>query len=101
MNKKKLIIPAIAIAAVAGAVAFGTGNDAVAGEKEKCYGIAKAGANDCGNVSGTHGCAGQSTVDNAWDEWKYVDSGSCAEAGGLTTPKNPADVKAAVEKMAQ
>ncbi|HWH82251.1 MAG TPA: DUF2282 domain-containing protein, partial [Burkholderiaceae bacterium] len=27
--------------------------------KEKCYGIAKAGTNDCANLSGSHSCAGQ------------------------------------------
>ena len=32
--------------------------------KEKCYGIAKAGQNDCANLSGTHSCAGQ-TADEA------------------------------------
>lgn len=37
---------------------------AFAQEKEKCFGIAKAGQNDCANRSGTHSCAGQSKVDN-------------------------------------
>ena len=32
--------------------------------KERCYGIAKAGQNDCANLAGTHSCAGQSKVDN-------------------------------------
>ena len=32
---------------------------AVAQEKEKCFGIAKAGQNDCANLAGTHTCAGQ------------------------------------------
>ena len=90
-TKTKLIIPAVAIAAVAGAVALGTSNDAVAaGDKEKCYGVAKAGKNDCGNVSGTHGCAGQSKADNAWDEWVYLPTGTCDKlAGGTTTPAKP------------
>jgi len=52
--------------------------------KEKCYGIAKAGQNDCGNLSGTHSCAGQSKVDNAPDEWKYVAKGSCKDLKGMT-----------------
>ncbi len=52
--------------------------------KEKCYGIAKAGQNDCANLAGTHSCAGQSTVDDAIDEWKFVPKGQCAELKGLS-----------------
>lgn len=43
-----------------------------AAAKEKCYGISAAGQNDCGNLAGTHSCAGQSTVDNDPGEWKLV-----------------------------
>jgi uncharacterized membrane protein len=57
---------------------------AVAQEKEKCYGIAKAGQNDCANLSGTHSCAGQSKVSDAPDEWKYVAKGTCASMKGMT-----------------
>lgn len=57
---------------------------ASAQSKEKCFGIAKAGQNDCGNLSGTHSCAGQSKVDNAPDEWKYVAKGSCKDLKGMT-----------------
>lgn len=53
-------------------------------EKEKCYGIAKAGQNDCANLSGTHSCAGQSKVSDAPDEWKYVAKGTCASMKGMT-----------------
>jgi uncharacterized membrane protein len=53
-------------------------------DKEKCYGIAKAGANDCANLSGTHSCAGQSKVDNGADEWKYVATGTCKDMKGMT-----------------
>lgn len=52
--------------------------------KEKCYGIAKAGQNDCGNLAGTHSCAGQSQVDNDKGEWKYVAAGTCKTLGGLS-----------------
>jgi len=52
--------------------------------KEKCYGIAKAGQNDCGNLAGTHSCAGQSKVDNDKGEWKYVAAGTCKTLGGLS-----------------
>ena len=52
--------------------------------KEKCFGIAKAGQNDCANASGTHSCAGQSKVDNGADEWKYVAKGTCKAMKGMT-----------------
>jgi uncharacterized membrane protein len=55
-----------------------------AAAKEKCYGIAKAGQNDCGNLAKTHSCAGQSKVDNDKGEWKYVAAGTCASMKGLT-----------------
>lgn len=52
--------------------------------KEKCFGIAKAGQNDCANLSGTHSCAGQAKVDNGRDEWKYVAAGTCKSLKGMT-----------------
>lgn len=52
--------------------------------KEKCYGIAKAGQNDCANLSGTHSCAGQSKVDMDPGEWKYVSKGTCKDMKGMT-----------------
>lgn len=54
------------------------------GDKEKCYGIAKAGQNDCGTAK--HTCAGKATKDNAPDEWKYVAKGTCEKLGGRTNP---------------
>jgi uncharacterized membrane protein len=57
---------------------------AMAQEKEKCYGIAKAGQNDCANLAGTHSCAGQSKVDNDKGEWKYVAKGTCVSMKGMT-----------------
>jgi uncharacterized membrane protein len=52
--------------------------------KEKCFGIAKAGQNDCANLSGSHSCAGQSKIDNDKGEWKYVAAGTCKTMGGMS-----------------
>jgi uncharacterized membrane protein len=52
--------------------------------KEKCFGIAKAGQNDCANLSGSHSCAGQSKVDMGKDEWKYVAAGTCKTMNGMS-----------------
>jgi uncharacterized membrane protein len=48
------------------------------GEKEKCYGVALAGQNDCAAGPGTS-CAGTSTTDYQGNAWKYVDEGTCLE----------------------
>ena len=77
--------------AVAGLVALGLAQSAQAQDskdREKCYGIAKAGQNDCGTA--THTCAGQAKKDNQPDEWKYVAKGTCEKLGGTTRPPRPA-----------
>jgi len=47
-----------------------------AGAKEKCYGIALKGQNDCAS-KGVNSCAGQSKVDYEGTAWKYVPKGTC------------------------
>ncbi|HEU5296962.1 MAG TPA: DUF2282 domain-containing protein [Burkholderiaceae bacterium] len=76
----------IVSSALASLLALGLTGQAAAQskEKEKCYGIAKAGQNDCANLSGTHSCAGQNKVDNDPGEWKYVAKGTCKEMKGMT-----------------
>lgn len=52
---------------------------------EKCYGVAKAGKNDC--AAGAHSCAGQSTKSHDSASYVYVPAGICAKlAGGSTNP---------------
>ena len=73
--------------ALAGLVALGLAQDGAAQSKEgkeKCYGIAKAGQNDCANLSGSHTCAGQAKVDKGVDEWVYLKAGTCKKMGGMT-----------------
>jgi uncharacterized membrane protein len=57
-------------------------------QREKCYGIAKKGQNDCGTAR--HTCAGKAKKDNEPDEWKYVPHGTCQAQGGSLTPGKPA-----------
>ena len=54
-------------------------------DKEKCYGIAKAGKNDCGTANGAHDCTGQATTDKDKNDFKYVKIGDCEKMGGSTT----------------
>ena len=81
MNKRQALVAA-ALASVCAAQA--SANDQMGmqakGEQEKCYGVAKAGQNDCGTA--THGCAGQAAVDGDPAEWRNVAKGSCEKAGG-------------------
>jgi len=93
MNKHQLI----ASSALASVLAMGLLDTVAAADpagKEKCYGIAKAGQNDCANLSGTHSCAGQAKVDMGADEWKYVAKGTCQKVGGTKADQ----VKAAPKK---
>ena len=85
MSSKKTM----ARTALAGLIAFGLAQaaDDPKGQqqpKEKCYGVAKAGQNDCGTAH--HTCAGKAKKDNAPDEWKYVPKGTCEKVGGKTQP---------------
>jgi uncharacterized membrane protein len=51
---------------------------------EKCYGIARAGHNDC--FTAKYSCAGTSTKDSEPQAWIYVPKGTCNRiAGGSTT----------------
>jgi uncharacterized membrane protein len=50
---------------------------AVAAHKEKCYGVALKGQNDCAAGPGTT-CQGTSTVDFQSNSWKFVQGGTCA-----------------------
>jgi uncharacterized membrane protein len=52
--------------------------------KEKCFGVAKKGANDCASANGSHSCAGQAKMDNDPNEWKFVAAGTCEKMGGKT-----------------
>ena len=85
----------IVSSALASVLALGLVNTVAAQDKgkEKCYGVAKAGQNDCANLAGTHSCAGQSKVDNDAGEWKYVAKGSCKELKGMSADEAKAKAK--------
>ena len=53
---------------------------------EKCFGIVKAGHNDCQTAASS--CAGTSKRDMQGDAWVYLPAGSCGKiAGGSLEPK--------------
>ncbi len=76
----------VALAAAAISVALVTAPAMASGDKEKCYGIAKAGKNDCQAANGYHSCAGQAKVDNNLNDWKYLAKGTCEKSGGKLSP---------------
>jgi uncharacterized membrane protein len=86
MNHKLALSSAFASALALGLISTASAQDMSKDTKgkEKCYGIAKAGQNDCANLSGSHSCAGQAKVDNDPGEWKYVGKGSCKDMKGMT-----------------
>ncbi len=83
MNHRLVVSSALASALALGLAGLAAAQDK-APAREKCYGIAKAGQNDCSNLAGTHSCAGQSKVDNDPGEWKYVAAGTCKSLKGMT-----------------
>lgn len=94
MNNKAIVTAALATVLVTGYSA-----PVVAKGKEKCYGISKAGQNDCANLAGTHSCAGQSTIDNDPGEWKLVAKGTCVELGGMLKKEAKKKYKEAKKKQ--
>lgn len=69
----------LAAGLVAGAAQAAEGKPAM----EKCYGVSKAGQNDCAAGAGTS-CAGTSRVDYQGNAWKLVKAGTCVT---IKTPK--------------
>ncbi|HEY7493013.1 MAG TPA: DUF2282 domain-containing protein [Candidatus Tectomicrobia bacterium] len=78
MQASKLMIAS----AVAAALSLSLSSTAQSGpapkphfEAEKCYGVAKAGKNDCQTANAS--CAGTSKRDAQGDAWIYVPAGTC------------------------
>jgi uncharacterized membrane protein len=97
MNSKLILSTAIAglvaLSSVSGTVMAQEKKEA----KEKCFGIAKKGQNDCGTAK--HSCAGQAEKDNMPEEWKFVAKGSCEKMGGkLKGPAKPGEKAAEAPK---
>jgi uncharacterized membrane protein len=77
MNKIKTVTAATIIT---GLTALGAASIGNAADQEKCYGVAKAGHNDC--ATKTSSCAGTATEDSQTDAFIVVPSGLCAKLTG-------------------
>lgn len=78
MNTKTVMLSAIGgLLALSLTGAVMAGDDA---NTEKCYGVAKAGKNDCAGSG--HACAGQSKKNADAKEWIKVPKGTCERLSG-------------------
>lgn len=77
-GQRALIATAVAAAIAVPSLVFSQGGPVKppAYKSEKCYGIAKAGKNDCASTS-NNSCAGMSKVDGDGKSWVYVPAGYC------------------------
>ena len=86
MNTKLLIASAVAAALALPLIASSEPAPQPKFEAEKCYGVVKAGKNDCQTHMSS--CAGTSKRDHQKDAWIYVPKGSCDKVvGGTLQPK--------------
>ena len=68
-------------------------------DKEKCFGVAMKGKNDCAAGPGTT-CAGTSKVDFQANAWSLVAKGTCEKIDSKTSPSGMGQMKAFTEKKA-
>ena len=86
-DHKNTRFSAMALAAALGSALAGNAmahmEEGAAG-KEKCYGVALAGQNDCASGPGTS-CAGSSKLDYQGSDWKLVPAGTCVKTKSPTS----------------
>jgi uncharacterized membrane protein len=85
------VTTALASMAAAAPLTKAEAQAAVAAHKEKCFGVALKGQNDCAAGPGTT-CQGTSTVDFLGNAWKFVQHGTCTSTqvpGGRTGSLTP------------
>ncbi|MDX9994771.1 MAG: DUF2282 domain-containing protein [Rhodocyclaceae bacterium] len=68
-------------------------------DKEKCYGVALKGKNDCKAGPGTS-CAGTSKIDHQGNAWSMVPKGTCEKTMSKTSPTGMGQLAEFKEKKA-
>lgn len=84
MDNRHMLYTAIGSLLVLGLV---SGNASAADKKmdmDQCFGIAKAGKNDCSSNKSAHSCAGQATRNNDPMDFVAVPKGTCEKIAGGT-----------------
>lgn len=92
-----LALGAALATAATSASAQSSGQDMGMGGKEKCYGVALKGKNDCAAGPGTT-CAGTSKKDYQGNAWKFVPAGTCEKTPSPTSPTGFGQLKEFKEK---
>lgn len=91
---------ALALSAAFAATPVAAQSDAAkTADKEKCFGVALKGKNDCAAGPGTT-CAGTSKVDHQGNAWSYVPKGTCGQVASKTSPTGFGQLKEFKEKKA-
>lgn len=81
MNKRINFLSSMTLA-IAG-IGILSATEGLAGDKdkvkkmEKCYGVVKAGKNDCASTKEKHSCSGEAKIDSDKSEWIYLPKGTC------------------------
>jgi uncharacterized membrane protein len=102
MTQPSSRLPAAALALALGAALAAASNTASAQQqaqmdKEKCFGVALKGKNDCAAGAGTT-CAGTSKTDHQGNAWSYVPKGTCTKMTSRTSPSGSGQLQAFKEK---
>lgn len=98
MNKT-LSSASLALALSAALAVAATPISAQAVEKDKCFGVALKGKNDCKAGAGTS-CAGTSKIDYQGDAWSLMPKGTCEQTVSPTSPSGFGQLQAFQEKRA-
>ncbi|MBL8457753.1 DUF2282 domain-containing protein [Zoogloea sp.] len=90
---------ALALGAALSTAAVTAHADDKMADKEKCYGVAMKGKNDCKAGAGTT-CAGTSKIDYQGNAWNLVPKGTCEKTASPTSPTGHGQLAAFKEKKA-
>ena len=99
MTQATTKLPAIALALALGAAFTALPAAAQSADKDKCFGVALKGKNDCAAGPGTT-CAGTSKVDHQANAWSLVPKGTCDKTVSKTSPTGYGQLEAFKEKKA-
>jgi uncharacterized membrane protein len=92
-----LIRGALASLVLLGLASGATSAFAAKGDNEKCAGIVKAGANDCGTSKSS--CAGTAKADRDPEAWILVPKGTCSKIAGGHVTNDPAAIHGGADAL--
>ena len=84
MNNRQILSVAIGSLLALGLVGNASAAPKMDKNMEQCFGIAKAGMNDCSSNKSAHSCAGQATKNNDPMDFVAVPKGTCDKIAGGT-----------------